>query len=109
MRRAGIQVTPQQVTADSAAVHAVVGEIAPYRAPAPKTTSRGSLRRRSLANPRDRSSRTWVAPRTAEQTAALAAELATLAPPTISGSRVDSCYCGFADVFGTSELNERSK
>ena len=39
MRRAGISVTPQQVTADSAAVHAVAGAIAPYRAPAPKTTA----------------------------------------------------------------------
>jgi superfamily II DNA/RNA helicase len=39
MRRAGIRVTPQQVTADSAAVHAVAGAIAPYRAPAPKTTT----------------------------------------------------------------------
>lgn len=38
MRRAGIRVTPQEVTVDSAAVHAVAGEIAPYRAPAPKAT-----------------------------------------------------------------------
>src|SRR6201991_3889851 len=37
MRRAGIRVTPQEVTADSAAVHAVAGEVAPYRAPKPKT------------------------------------------------------------------------
>ena len=37
MRRAGIRVTPQEVTADSAAVHAVAGEVAPYRAPAPKS------------------------------------------------------------------------
>ena len=36
MRKAGIRVTPQEVAADSAAVHALVGEIAPYRAPAPK-------------------------------------------------------------------------
>jgi superfamily II DNA/RNA helicase len=35
MRRAGINVTPQHVTADSAAVHAVAGEVAPYRAPKP--------------------------------------------------------------------------
>jgi superfamily II DNA/RNA helicase len=35
MRRAGIKVTPQHVTADSAAVHAVAGEVAPYRAPKP--------------------------------------------------------------------------
>src|SRR6202011_2493546 len=36
LRKAGIHVTPQQVAADSAAVHALVGEIAAYRAPAPK-------------------------------------------------------------------------
>jgi superfamily II DNA/RNA helicase len=36
MRRAGISVKPQEVTADSAAVDAVAGERAPYRAPAPK-------------------------------------------------------------------------
>lgn len=34
LRRAGIRVTPQEVTADSAAVHAVAGDVAPYRAPA---------------------------------------------------------------------------
>ena len=36
MRRAGIRVTPQEVTVDSAAVHAVAGEMAPYRAPSPQ-------------------------------------------------------------------------
>lgn len=36
MRRAGIRVTPQEVTVDSAAVHAVAGDMAPHRAPAPK-------------------------------------------------------------------------
>jgi superfamily II DNA/RNA helicase len=36
MRRAGIHVTPQQVDANSAPVHVLVGEIAAYRAPAPK-------------------------------------------------------------------------
>jgi hypothetical protein len=35
MRRAGITVQPQQVAADSASVQALVGEVAPYRAPAP--------------------------------------------------------------------------
>ncbi|MFY1621462.1 DEAD/DEAH box helicase [Micromonospora sp. WMMD736] len=35
MRRAGITVSPQRVAADSAAVHALVGEVAPYRAPQP--------------------------------------------------------------------------
>jgi superfamily II DNA/RNA helicase len=34
LRKAGIHVTPQQVAADSTAVHALVGEVAPYRAPA---------------------------------------------------------------------------
>jgi superfamily II DNA/RNA helicase len=44
MRRAGIRVTPQEVTADSAAVHAVTGDIAPYRAPAPKSPTPPSPR-----------------------------------------------------------------
>ena len=39
MRRAGIHVKPQEVTAESAAVHAVAGERAPHRAPAPKATT----------------------------------------------------------------------
>jgi superfamily II DNA/RNA helicase len=38
MRRAGIRVTPQEVTADSAAVDAVAGERAPYRAPESEAT-----------------------------------------------------------------------
>ena len=37
MRRAGISVSPQQVTAASEPVAQLVGEIAPYEAPAPKT------------------------------------------------------------------------
>jgi superfamily II DNA/RNA helicase len=37
MRRAGISVSPQQVTAASEPVAQLVGEIAPYQAPAPKT------------------------------------------------------------------------
>ncbi len=36
LRKAGIHVTPQQVAADSPAVRALVGEVAAYRAPAPK-------------------------------------------------------------------------
>jgi superfamily II DNA/RNA helicase len=36
LRRAGIRVTPQDVTAESAAVDAVAGERAPFRAPAAK-------------------------------------------------------------------------
>jgi len=39
MRKAGIRVTPQDVTANSAAVDAVAGERAPYQAPAPRTVS----------------------------------------------------------------------
>lgn len=39
MRRAGIRVTPQEVTVDSAAVLAVAGEAAPYQAPAPKVAT----------------------------------------------------------------------
>ncbi|MEM6106741.1 DEAD/DEAH box helicase [Mycobacterium sp. 050272] len=35
MRKAGIKVAPQQVTATSEAVQALVGEVAPYQAPAP--------------------------------------------------------------------------
>ncbi|MFZ0832049.1 MAG: DEAD/DEAH box helicase [Mycobacterium sp.] len=37
LHKAGIRVAPQHVAADSAAVHALVGELAPYRAPAPIT------------------------------------------------------------------------
>ncbi len=37
MRKAGINVAPQNVVADSEQVHALVGEIAPYKAPAPRT------------------------------------------------------------------------
>ncbi len=36
LRKAGIQVTPQQVAADSPAVHALIGEPAPYQAPIAK-------------------------------------------------------------------------
>ena len=35
LRKAGISVKPQEVTPDSAPVQALVGEVAPYRAPAP--------------------------------------------------------------------------
>jgi superfamily II DNA/RNA helicase len=47
MRRAGIRVIPQEVTVDSAAVHAVAGDVAPYRAPAPKETAAPQQPRRS--------------------------------------------------------------
>ena len=52
MRRAGIRVTPQEVTVDSAAVHAVAGEIAPYRAPAPKKATPSQPRRSGSAGRR---------------------------------------------------------
>ncbi len=49
MRRASIRVTSQEVTVDSAAVHAEAGDVAPYRAPAPKKVAppRPSQPRRS--------------------------------------------------------------
>jgi superfamily II DNA/RNA helicase len=47
MRRAGIAVSPQLVTAQSDPVVRLVGDIAPYQAPAPKPTSSPSPRRRS--------------------------------------------------------------
>jgi superfamily II DNA/RNA helicase len=40
MRKAGINVSPQQVVANSAPVQALVGEVAPYQAPLPPTTER---------------------------------------------------------------------
>ncbi|HEU0189902.1 MAG TPA: ATP-dependent helicase, partial [Mycobacterium sp.] len=39
LRRAGIAVTPQQVTAGCAPVQALVGEVAPLQPPAPKATA----------------------------------------------------------------------
>jgi len=45
LRKAGIRVTPQQVAADSAEVHALIGEIAPFRAPAPKAAPRQPAQR----------------------------------------------------------------
>jgi superfamily II DNA/RNA helicase len=50
MRRAGIHVNPQQVAVDSAAVHALVGELASYQAPTTKAApARPSQHRRSGA------------------------------------------------------------
>ena len=46
LRRAGIHVTPQLVAADSPAVHALVGESAPYQAPAAKAAPQPSHGRR---------------------------------------------------------------
>ncbi|OBK10415.1 DEAD/DEAH box helicase [Mycobacterium asiaticum] len=45
LRKAGIKVKPAQVTASSAAVQALVGEIAPYQAPAPVVTQPQQHRR----------------------------------------------------------------
>ncbi len=57
LRKAGIRVTPQHVAADSAAVHALVGELAPYRASAPKAASpQPSPRRPARAGQRRRRS-----------------------------------------------------
>ncbi len=54
MRRAGIHVTPQQVDANSAPVHVLVGEVAPYRAPAPKAPVQPSRPRRVSNDGRQR-------------------------------------------------------
>lgn len=66
MRKAGITVAAVQVTAASEAVQALVGELAPYQAPAPvrvpspapvqhRTNSSGQRRRRSGRSPRTNS------------------------------------------------------
>jgi len=52
MRRAGIRVTPQEVSVDSAAVHAVAGDMTPYRAPAPKKAAPSQPRRSGSAGRR---------------------------------------------------------
>ena len=59
LRRAGIRVTPQEVTAESAAVHAVAGEVAPFRAPKPKTVTPSAPRstQRPTSNGRRRGRR----------------------------------------------------
>src|SRR6202044_1215989 len=54
MRKAGISVSPQQVTAASEPVAELVGEIAPYQAPAPKTAHVQSAQR---SQPRRRPNR----------------------------------------------------
>lgn len=60
LRRAGITVAPQQVAADSAEVAKLVGEVAPYRAPAPKPVEQpraagaGRPRRQRSAKPQQR-------------------------------------------------------
>jgi superfamily II DNA/RNA helicase len=52
MRRAGIRVTPQEVTVDSAAVHAVAGDMAPHRVPTPKKAAPPPPRRPGSAGRR---------------------------------------------------------
>ena len=54
LHKAGIRVEPQQVTADSAAVQALVGEVAPYRAPVPKATAPQPSRRPGSGGPGQR-------------------------------------------------------
>ena len=49
LRKAGINVAPQQVAADSAAVQELVGEIAPYRAPVARPVQQPSSPRTSRA------------------------------------------------------------
>jgi hypothetical protein len=51
MRKAGINVRPQQVTAHCEPVTKLVGDVAPYRAPAPKTAPPA---RTAAATPRRR-------------------------------------------------------
>jgi superfamily II DNA/RNA helicase len=75
LRRAGIRVTPQHVSADSAAVHALVGEIAPYQAPAPKAApSRPSRPHRSDAAGQRRRRRGAPSPVTGDATGSKSAE-----------------------------------
>ena len=52
LRRAGIQVAPQQVTAESSAVQAVAGEKAPYRAPQPRVVTPAHRPSTSTSKPR---------------------------------------------------------
>jgi hypothetical protein len=65
MRRAGIRVTPQEVTVDSAVVHAVSGDMALYQAPASKKAapSHPSQPRRSGSAGRRRGRRSGLAQR----------------------------------------------
>ncbi|WP_099025704.1 DEAD/DEAH box helicase [Mycolicibacterium palauense] len=54
MRKASITVAPQQVTAESDAVHALVGPPAPYQAPAPQKSAQPADPARKPANSRRR-------------------------------------------------------
>ena len=52
LRKAGIKAAPQDVSADSAAVRELVGEVAPYQAPAPKpVVTAAAPRRRGPSTP----------------------------------------------------------
>jgi superfamily II DNA/RNA helicase len=51
LRKAGITVRPQEVGAESASVQSLVGEIAPYQAPAPAPTSAPAPAQRRTARP----------------------------------------------------------
>lgn len=53
LRRAGIAVEPQQVSADSESVQALVGEVAPYQAP-PAVAAPAQQQRRSAASTQSR-------------------------------------------------------
>jgi superfamily II DNA/RNA helicase len=53
LRRAGIAVEPQQVSADSESVQALVGEVAPYQAP-PAAAAPAQQQRRSAASTQSR-------------------------------------------------------
>lgn len=66
LRKAGIQVAPQQVTASSDAVQALVGEVAPYQAPAPANVlSRSSRQHRpNTGGQRRRNNRNTRSPKT---------------------------------------------
>lgn len=54
LRKAGIKVTPQQVTAMSEAVQALVGEVAPYQAPVPANVPARQHRQNTGGNRRRR-------------------------------------------------------
>ncbi|MDT5018262.1 MAG: hypothetical protein QOD39_4422 [Mycobacterium sp.] len=55
MRKAGINVRPQEVSAQSAPVTALVGDVAPYQAPAPRTDPPANARPSNSGGPRRRS------------------------------------------------------
>src|SRR5262245_51453639 len=56
MRRAGINVRPQEVAAHSAPVTALVGDVAPYQAPVPRTGTSANPGTAKAAGPRRRRS-----------------------------------------------------